>query len=263
MSVSKRLISTGAIDVGYTTWTYVQQMTGAGAASGNQTNLTYAFPYYLLSDYTTSTGYRNNGSSFQNMGITGGSHGLFYAFGACLTDTNLYVIKGTEPLWPNNSYWKSAQWYGSSMSGYTTLSGPTPQYGDLAFADVDGTGGYIYQVLSNASPNTTVRKYDPSNLNNYTDITLANPLNNSANSSYSTLFWDGNGWWVVYMNGSVTWATVKFSSDFQTQTVAEQGLGSYGGYQIGYALNSSTLVGANTVYLKAEGTDKVQQFTLS
>ena len=264
MSVNKRLINTGGgVDIGFTTWTKVQQMTGAGAASGNQTNLTYAFPYYLLADYTSSIGYRNDGSSFTNMGITSGAHGLFYAFGACLTDTNLYVIKGAEPSWPNNAYWKTAQWYGSSMSTYTTVSGPTPTSGDLAFADVDGTGGYIYQVLSNASPNTTVRKYNPSNLNSYTDITLASPLNNSSSPSSSTLFFDGVGWCVVYMNGTITWATVKFSPDFQQLWVSEQGLGSYGGYQIGYILSSSTLVGANTVYLKGEGSDKVQQFTLS
>lgn len=259
--INKRLIGTGSEDVGFTTWTKVQQMTGAGGVSGNQTNLTYAPPFYLLADYTSSTAYSNNGSSFSSVGITQ-SHGLFAGFGACLTDTNLYVVKGTV-VGSSTRLWKAAQWNGSSMGTFTTLSGPRPVYGDLAFADVDGTGGYIYQVLSESSPVTTIRKYDPSNLNSYTDITLASPLNNSGNITYTTLFFDGVGWWVVYMNGSVTWATVKYSPDFQTLWVPEQGLGSYGGYQIGYILRSSTLVGANTVYLKGQDTDKVQEFTLS
>lgn len=260
MSVNKRLVSTGAVDVGFTTWTYSQQMPGAGGT--NSTSLTYTHPYYMLTDYTGATAYSNNGTSFSSVGITQ-SHGLYYAMGACLTDTNLYVVKGVEPAWPNAGYWKTANWYGSSMSTFSTVSGPSIEYGDIAFADVDGTGGYIYQVLSNVGPNTTVRKYDPSNLNSYTDITLASPLNNASDFSYSTLFFDGFGWWVAYMNGSTTWATVKYSPDFQQLWVSEQSLGNFGGYQVGYILGSSTLVGANTVYLKAQGSDKVQKFTLS
>lgn len=259
MSVNKRLISTGpSVDVGYTTWTKVQQMTGAGGS--NSTTLTYTHPFYMLTDYTSATAYSNNGTNFTSIGITQ-SHGLFYAMGACLTDTNLYVVKGTEPLWPNNSYWKTANWYGSSMSTFTTVSGPAVLYGDLTFADIDGTGGYIYQLNGSVYPGQ-IRKYSPANLNNYTDIALGVTINNPGDYTTNSLLWDGFGWWVIYQRG-VIWYTVKLSPDFQQEWVSEQNLGYYGGTGVGYIFGSSTLVGANTVYLKATGSDKVQEFTLS
>jgi len=249
-------------DIGFTTWTYNQQLSGIGSLNTNARSLEFCGSLgnrWVLTDWTSMRAYSKGSTTFSylNQELSSGT-GITYSQGSCFNSSNnTMILKGTGG-------WISVPYGGSSFGSKTTLSGPSILPGDLTYADIgDGNGAYIYQLIYTAPTYklNTIRKYSPSNINSYTDISL--PFELTTDGHNSSLIWDGVGWWIIYQQASTTWGCQKFSADFSSQTVAEQLLGSFSGYQVGYIFISSSFVSPNKAYLKANSYDKVQEFTLS
>lgn len=250
-------------DVGFTTWTHNQQLSGAGAENGNPKSLEfYSGNKWIITDWTGMYAYTKGSSTFSyaNYELSGGT-GINYTQGLC------YNYGGNNLIMKGSGGWISVPYSGSSFGSKTTLSGPSILPGQLSYVDIgDGNGAYIYQVIYTAPTYklNTVRRYSPSNVSSYTDISLPAGVLDAADGHKNAIMWDGVGWWIVYQYASTTWACQKFSADFSTQTVATQTLGSYGGYHIGYQFGGGAIfLSPNKVYLKASDYDKVQEFTLS